>query len=278
LVPFLAVNPHFRPDLEAAFGSTTRIFPVLARELLRPSTAVRLKLQPLPAHVIAMHVRTQFDSRPSQQMPLNFEATFFSCAQEIVASIRSRLGQPRFVLFTERPATLQRARGALGRHLDSSLTKLASNPAIKMRAHAGNGDTSYSRAMDAAVDFWTLVSAQRFVLSPWSTYSSVALALANHSADTDDDRTKERARFGVTAAGKCIPLPTVDPPSHAFRFVLNELHAREAHGSKVFFARCISHASMPQTKLLERLHRCYGKGCWPPWIFDMPDAAFWVPY
>ena len=86
LVPFLAVNPHFRPDLEAAFGSTTRIFPVLARELLRPSTAVRLKLQPLPAHVIAMHVRTQFDSRPSQQMPLNFEATFFSCAQEIVAS------------------------------------------------------------------------------------------------------------------------------------------------------------------------------------------------
>lgn len=209
------VPPHL---VALTLCSAEYVFPSLARELLRPSAAVREGMRRIPPHAIAVHVRTvryipqhqfhpakvhsshtssppcchsrlptpydsphdpatanhpattpppslrrprkllsrlrlrvdcmrqEFEHPPRYQMPLGFEATFFSCArhaaeiasremplreiasrlpaacggEEACAAERSEVpaeANPLFVLFTERPATRQRARVALGPHL-----------------------------------------------------------------------------------------------------------------------------------------------------------------
>jgi len=274
LLPFVYSNPHYRSSIEQMFGSTENVFAALAREVLRPAAAVRQQMQLLPQDTIAMHIRTEFEHPPRFQMTPSFEATFFSCARRIA----TRSTSSRFVLFTERPATHERAHQAFG----SSLLKTAAELQVPEgsrdteRRHGGYlGATPHAsmvdrrRAIKAATDLWQLASARWHVISPWSTFSSVALALSNSSTSLD-------GKFVVISDGVCVPILSADVSSHAWVLVLAELNAREVEpGGQHSFAHCISRASLP-THALHHLHSCYSHGCWAPWYNSLPDAPFWA--
>mmetsp|Transcript_9726 Transcript_9726/g.16133 ORF Transcript_9726/g.16133 Transcript_9726/m.16133 type:complete len:444 (+) Transcript_9726:257-1588(+) len=279
LLPFLYSNPHYKDFFERMFGSAENVFGALAREVLRPSAAVRHHVRSLPQHTVAMHIRTLFEYSPRFQMSRRFEATFFACARRIAARHGTSSTAPVF-LSTDRLMTRWRAR----QRLQARLLNPELGPGERMgemqHMHGGQQGATpekapvveKKRAIKAASDLWQVALARQHVISPWSTFSSVALALSNTSASD--------VKFAVATIGVCTPVTSVEIGSHAWQLVLAELDARQikTEGTQVgksSFARCISRSTLPAAAL-RQTHKCYLRGCWPPWAVEDPRSPHWA--